>query len=339
MPWTLAALAATLSTEPATAMQSAVLETRYYSFHSDPWINLHHFLYQWARADLGVGQGRQEVPVPERDGPGPTGAQGEAWARARAFYRDHVARRDHFDGDMLELKIGLIELGGDPGAEPPDRIEGIADVLRAAMPVYLDLWWPAHDAANRRFIDHVGADVARYEGRWVETVSRLFGGSWLDGRLRVDASAYANWQGGYTSNGPPHTVVWSTDEANLRGLYGLELVFHESGHMSSLGTPLRRTVGALFREAGVEEPGNLRHALLFASSGELVRTIASERGLPEHVPYIVSEGLTGFAGWAPLWPPILEHWMPVVHGRADRMEALRALVEAFRTPPAPPGGP
>jgi hypothetical protein len=38
----------------------------------------------------------------------------------------------------------------------------------------------------------------------------------------------------------------------------------------------------------------------------------------------VDQGLTGFAGWAPLWPPILEHWMPAVHG-ADRMAALRAL--------------
>lgn len=307
-----------------------VLQTRYYALHSDPWINLHHLLYQWSRAELGIGEGRTEVLVPERDGPQPAGRDGETWSAAVQFYVQHVAERDHFDDDMLVLKDGLVELAGDAAGSPPDVVEGIAEHLRSAMPIYLETWWPDHDAANRAWIDRVADDLRRYEGRWVELVTRLFGGAWLEGRLRVDASAYANWQGGYTSVRPDHTVVWSRDEDTLRGLYALELVFHESGHMSSLGAPLRSTVQEVFRAADLDEPANLRHTLLFATAGELAVMIAEERGLPEHVPYIVDQGLVGFAGWAPLWPPVREHWLPLVHGEGDPLEALRSIAESLR---------
>ena len=324
-------LGATVAAAPFPAgAQDEVVTTDYFEFHVDPWINLHHFLYQWSRAELGLGSGRDEVPVPERDGPQPDGRAGEAWRASVRFYVDDVGPRGHFDDAMLGLKAKLLDLDGDPNAAPPDDIPGIAHHLAAAMPVYLETWWAAHDRANRDWIAHVLDDVRRHEDRWVETVTRLFGGEWLDGPLRVDASAYANWQGGYTSNGPAHTVIWSRDAENLRGLLGLELVFHESGHMSSLGAPLRRTLGDVFGEAGVEVPGNMQHTLLFATAGELTVMIAEERGLPEHVPYIVHEGLIGFAGWAPLWPPTVEHWLPLVRGRGDRLTAMRAIAEAVR---------
>jgi hypothetical protein len=304
--------------------QEEAVSTRHYSLHSDPWINLHHFLYQWTRADLGIGTGRAAVLVPEREGPQATGAAARVWSDALAFYAANVAERGHFDSDMLTLKTGLVELGGDPGATPPDDIPGISEHLAAAMPVYRELWWPNHNRANRRWVTHVVDDVRAYEDRWVETVSRTFGGEWPEGRLRVDASAYANWQGGYTSNGPPHAVIWSTDPTNLEGLYGLEMVFHESGHVSSLGAPLRATVREIFREAGVEEPANLRHAMLFGTAGELTRMIAAERGLPEHVRYI-NLGLSDFAGWRVAWRVVEARWLPVVRGETDRIEALRLM--------------
>lgn len=329
LTWHIAAPAPGAAQDEAVAQEEAV-ETTYFAFHADPWINLHHFLYQWSRAELGIGSGRAAVAVPERGDRLPPGSQAAAWRGAVEFYAANVAERDHFDLPMLELKTALTQLEGDSGAAPPDDIPGVAEHLAAAMPVYLDVWWPEHERANRRWIVRVVDDVRRYEVRWVETVRRAFGGDWTEGRLRVDASAYANWQGGYTSNGPPHAVVWSADPTNMEGLYGLEMVFHESGHMSSLGGPLRRTVGDVFGGAGVEEPGNLRHAMLFATAGEVTRIIAVERGLPAHVPYIVAEGLTGFAGWRELWPVVEAHWIPVVASGADPRTAIEAMARELR---------
>jgi hypothetical protein len=63
---------------------------------------------------------------------------------------------------------------------------------------------------------------------------------------------------------------------------------------------------------------------------EVVREIAAARGRPEHVPYVVEEGLTGFAGWAPLWPAVQEHWVPVVREGGAPVPALEAIAEALR---------
>jgi hypothetical protein len=72
----LATLAVMLGTTPtgpallaATSHSTAatrVARTERFQFHSDPWINLHHFLYQWAREGEGLGTGRKHGAVPER---------------------------------------------------------------------------------------------------------------------------------------------------------------------------------------------------------------------------------------------------------------------------------
>ena len=82
---------------------SRIAHTQRFDLHSDPWINLHHFLYQWARADEGIGAGRQMVEVPERASIGElSAADHAAWNEALDFYRQSVARLDHFDQSMLE---------------------------------------------------------------------------------------------------------------------------------------------------------------------------------------------------------------------------------------------
>jgi hypothetical protein len=302
------------------------METAHFSFHSDPWINLHHFLYQWARADRGLGTGRAAVPVPERDEmEGLDADQRRAWSGALAFYRAEVAERDHFDRGMLELKDALVGLLGDPVADPPDDIPGVADALRAAMPVYLARWWSKHDRANRAWTADVGARVGAHEEAFPPFAERSFGGAWPDGRIRVDVSAYANWQGGYTSVRPTHTVIWSTDPGN-RGLSGLEIVLHEACHDDRIQGPSRRTIREAYAEAGSEVNGNLWHGLIFYTSGWYTRRVARERGRDDYVPYMVENGISGFSGWRGVWEALEAEWPAVLEGRRGRADAMRTVV-------------
>ncbi len=303
-----------------------VLETTRFSMYSDPWINLHHFLYQWARADLGLGTGRTEVPVPERRQlDGLDAGERAAWSAALDFYRAEIAKRDHFDDGMLELKDGLVGLQGDPRADPPDDIPGVAAALRAAMPVYLARWWPEHDRADRAWIADVGALVDAYEDGYPRYAERSFGGIWPAERIRVDASAYANWQGGYTSVRPTHTVIWSTDPGN-RGLPGMEIVFHEASHDNRVQGPSRQTIREAYAEVGAEPNPNLWHALIFYTSGWYARRVAGERGQSDYVPYMVKEGISGFAGWKGIWEALDAEWPAVLEGRRDRVDAMKAVV-------------
>lgn len=305
-------------------LATQVAVTEHFAFHSDPWINLHHFLYHWARADEGLGEGRSHVPVPERGSDSAlSNPDRRAWESALAFYRRAVAPRDHFDEQMLAQKRALMELGGLPQAHPADAIPGIARALAAAMPVYQARWWPDHDRANRGWIAEVVPLLRRHEARYVELTTRIHGAAWPHQQRRVDVSAYANQRAGYTAEG--HIVIYSTDDGNQH-LYGLETVVHEVQHTSEVGRSARERLRQAFDAAGVEPPPNLWHAVIFATAGEFVRAAAEAEGLPAHTPYFIREGFDSFRGWSTAVHAVQLYWLPVVRGEASVADGLAGLV-------------
>jgi hypothetical protein len=324
----LALLATTLAfgTHAGAQQPTLISSSGHYAFHSDPWINLHHFLYQWARDELGLEQGRRRVDVVERASIGTLSASDRAaWERSLAFYRDSVARRGTLDAPMRDLNDSLVTLGGDPRSRPTSGIHGIAAALAAAMPIYLRSWWARHDSANRKWIAGVMPLVRRHEARFVETTTRLYGAAWPETPFRVDASAYANQRGGYTQiNG--HVVVYSTDRG-VQDLYALEILFHEVQHARRVGGSVFGSLERAF--AGARVPDNLWHALIFATAGAFTEEVAEREGLPGHVHYWIREGFAGFPGWGDIVPRVNEHWLPAVRGVASADSAYAALARSF----------
>lgn len=312
---------------PIAGRKTEIDATGRFAFHSDPWINLHHFLYQWSREDEGIGTGRHHVSVPERSTLGELfDSQREAWLSALSFYRDSVAARGHFDRAMLETKRDLRKLGGDPKAVPPNHIPGISKALSVAMPVYLGKWWPQHDAANRKWVEALIPILTRHENDFVELTTRIYGADWPDEPIRIDVSAYANWASGYTATG--HTVVSSTDSGN-QGLYALETLLHEVQHTRAVGGPGRETLYGVFEKAGRAVPQNLWHALIFETAGTFVQSVAEEEGLPEHTPYWVREHFGGIPGWQPVIPVVEKHWPPVLREKKTAAETYERFLKAF----------
>jgi hypothetical protein len=308
-----------------------VATTDRFEFHSDPWLNLHHFLYHWVRDDEGLGSARQRVSVPERSALGQlSDSERAAWLNAVTFYRQSVANRSHFDPGMLRQKRALLELGGDLETEAvPDEIPGIAAALTVAMPVYRSQWWPDHDRANRAWIATAEPFVRRHEARYVDMTRRIYDVEWSEAPRRADVSAYANARAGYTAEG--HIVIYSTDVGN-QALYGVETLFHEIQHTREVGATARVQLATAFEVAGIDQPENLWHSLIFATAGAFVQSIAEQENLPEHVPYWIREGFDGLQGWRPLVFAVHEHWLPVVRGDASKEEGLAALVSSFRSP-------
>src|SRR5262245_42653852 len=160
-----------------------------FAFYSDPWVNLHHFLYQWSREDLGLEIGRHPRPMPERSSVNELDATDRrTWLDAVGFYRDVMARRNHFERPMLRLKAMLVGLDGDPTAAPPDVIPGVADALQAAMPIYLKTWWSRHDESNQRWINDLLPLLRRHEAAYVRLTTRVHGSRWPGAPFRVDVT-------------------------------------------------------------------------------------------------------------------------------------------------------
>lgn len=319
------------SAPPRREVTTLVATSDRFELHSDPWVNLHHFLYQWARQDAGLSSGRRKVTVLERSSlAGLSDEERTAWLASAGFYRDNVASKGLFDDDMLQLKGQLMMLGGDPRARPPDRIQGIAAALSTVMPIYRDRWWPQHDRENRGWIERVLAPLRTCEKQYVETTVRVYGAEWPKDRWRVDVSAYANFAAGYTTY-EGQVVIYSTDAGN-QGLYALETILHEIQHAGAIGGSNRPAIARVFGAAGVEPPANLWHALIFATAGEFVRSTVASEQRPEYTPYWIREGFESLEGWGYLVPAVRQYWLPVVRGETSREDGLAALARALRPP-------
>ncbi len=119
-----------------------------FAFHSNPWLNLHHF----ARASA-------------RGGPAPTDLSQEGsrqWAAGVEFYKRYAARDLLLDDGMVDIKSAL------RGAEGKTSLDGITidaalkATLEPLMPIYQKHWWPEHDRANRAWIAAVQPLLERH---------------------------------------------------------------------------------------------------------------------------------------------------------------------------------
>jgi hypothetical protein len=205
------------------------------------------------------------------------------------------------------------------------------------MPIYRAHWWEAHDAANRRWIAQVLSQGTETEAWLATQLTRVFGGAWPAEPIRVDVTAYASWQGAYSTaepHAPPHLTIASTDPAN-QDEGALEILFHEAAHVlaSWMGPrgaagPLEAAVAAAYRARGETPPPDLGHVLIFYSVGELTRQCLQARGRPGYAPYADRLGLyVRSLAWTIYRQALTQHWQPYLEGTIDRAMALQRLVE------------
>jgi hypothetical protein len=139
----------------------------------------------------------------------------------------------------------------------------------------------------------------------------------------VDVSAYTNWAGAYTTNGPAH-IMMSSKGAPQSGSLGLELLFHESLH--TMDRPLARALREEGQTQGKRNAAAAVHAIIFYTAGEVTRR-SVEAG---HIPYAERYGLwTAGRSFAPYHAAVRAHWQPYLDGRTTFEQAIAALVASL----------
>jgi hypothetical protein len=161
----------------------------------------------------------------------------------------------------------------------------------------------------------------------------IYGEPWPQYPVRVDAVAYANWAGAYTSIEPTRVTISTTDASN-QGPAALEIVFHETSHgmMNKVMDAMRRADADLnaHHPNSPFHPGSIWHAVLFYTAGELVA-----EQIPGYIPYAEKAGL-----WARAWPDpdralIERDWKPHMKGLADLQQATNQMVDDLAAASAP----
>jgi hypothetical protein len=330
--------------------QTAVMESPLpvFEMHSGFWVNLHHFLYLQARllkgnpgsAETGRGASSpDELPVSLIDFPA---AEIRVWQNAVAFYSKDLANRDLLlNGDMEIINNQLAALEACPDLEGktsascksglrPDLVEA----LERAAPIYRAHWWAQHDRTNREWI---AAVTPLIEQMGVELSSRLadvYQRPWPSGRMRVDAVCYGGPFGAYTSLDPTHITISSHDPRN-QGVYGYEVLFHEASHSVAIG--VNEAIAREFRDRDKPIPRELWHALLFYTTGEMVRREVAYASMPPsnqslgssgYQPYAARFGLY-FGSWERFRSLLDLYWRPYLDGKISFDTAIARLASAM----------
>lgn len=307
-----------------------VVQSERFVFHNDPWINLHHFLFEWARnvPERRVGDRRRAVDVVERTQLGRlSDAERQAWEKAVRFYRDRLVERDlTFDRDHIALRgeLGAIACSAE---RTPLRDTELSVVLSEAMDVYRRHWWREHRARNAEWMKAQSKALRVYEARLAMRLAAAYGGEWPSERVRVDVTAYASWPGAYTTNRPNQLTVSSVA---FQRLEALEILFHEVSHAAFFEQKLFGDVAAAFRDNRV--PGDLTdllvHAIQFATPAEILRSELEGTQRKQFVS--VGELVAARGRMQRLYPIVIEHWKPFLEGRTERAVALERIATALR---------
>jgi hypothetical protein len=322
--------------DPATQEQKEAAATRpVFEFHSGFWANLHHVLYEQARL-------RQQKPT-NRGGsaaaPGAAAIRERAaanspdWTAAINFYISEMADRDLlFDSRMIEINNRLAQLEACEdlsGRSDPDCSSSLdhdlVQALERAAPVYRERWWPEDDRANRAWIAAVAPLVRQIGKPLAEKLSEIYHSQWPRITILVDVAVYGGPLGAYTTLDPLHITISSTDRRN-QGLAGFEILFHESSH--ALAGAVQQQIIRDCRSANKPIPRDLWHALLFYTTGALVKQLLQKSAAPGsagYTPYAVRNELYA-RGWQDYQRVLERYWQPYLDGKTEFEQALAQLV-------------
>lgn len=288
----------------------AAQSEKLFSFHSNAWLNLHHFVRAAARG----GPPATGLPTEER----------QVWSAGVDFYRPYTSRDVLFDDGMVAIKNALRTAAGRTNLDGITIDADLKATLERLMPIYGKHWWPAHDRANREWIGAVQPLLDRHGAALSQAVARTYGVTWPTQPVPVDLSVVAGPVGAYTTANPTHVMI-SSQDPSYRGYAALEMLFHEASHGFGV---LFQGVSQAATEQKVSVPPRLWHAVLFYTAGELTRRELKTHGI-EYAEYADADLYTNQCG-AGCREKIVEHWTPRLDGKRTVAEAFSALVLSFK---------
>jgi len=284
-----------------------------------------------------------------------TPAERAAWDNSVAYYAANYANKDLlFNNELILLKNQLAdfedcdELSGakkktcDAGLTPQ-----LTKALDDAAPVYRAHLWPDQDRANRRWVARVAPLVEEQGVGISQRLADIYQTKWPHEKIRVDVSAYANPTGAYTTIDPLRVTISSLDPRN-QGDEAFEVLFHEASH--GIAEPVQNAIIRECRQRDKAIPRDLWHALIFYTTGEVIRPLLTPADIPppqenddavkpninrppparkeNYVPYAIREGLYE-RGWKDYLQLLTRFWQPYLDNKSTFDDAIARMVSAL----------
>ncbi len=293
-------------------------------FHNNFWVNLHQTLY----AEAGRAGGSRRAGG--SDGSGRSGGSGgdeATWQSALDAYADLAKRDLIFDAKLVAINDALGRIATEADVTDTAIEPGVRAALNQAAPIYRLRGWPRQRQTNDAWIADMKQRVDRHGAALVRALAHAYRTDWPSKPILIDVSGEAGVYGGYTTNdGPAGFAAHSTIAPGGKGAegdMGLETIFHEASH--AVDASIMRMINAECAVQKVRAPRNLWHALIFYTTGELVRRQVGMAGDEHYMPYayrfdVYSKGMEKDRA------ALEQDWQPFLDGTVPFEEALRNLV-------------
>lgn len=297
---------------------------KYFDFHNSFWLNLHHTLFYGASLHALTPQQQQQRGAVPLDISTLTAEERNAWEKAVAFYGSRYKNRSLlFDDELVDLGNALSR---QENAKKLKQRSGIPKevfaVLKQAAPVYRRRWWPAHQQANRLWMEQMVPNVTQYSPKIIPQLEKFLNSPW-PGADRVDVSYFVVALGNaYTTTDPGHTTISSGRAANS-GDAGLEIVFHEAAHLLTRNLQHQLSLDCHAENA---DCGDLWHAIQFFTVGEVVK----QQLASGYEPYAFKYGLYQRGRWSSFLPLIKKDWQPYMEGEMRFEDAIKTLASEIK---------
>ncbi len=298
-------------------------------------MNLHHFVRVEARRRAFKAQ--LVMPMSSL-----SEAERTAWSSAVDAYADLANLDPVFDERLFRINNALASQG-EAATLPEGLIEpGVLAALNRAAPVYRDHLWPEHRRLNEEWIAATRPLVEQHAPALTRALAEAYHVQWPTEPILVDVSIEAGRVGAYTTGGPPGFAAHTTiAPANLgEPAVAFEIVFHEASH--SVDEQIMKHVDEEAAKQKVKPNPNLWHAILFYTTGELVKRELHKEKEAGYQPYAYRFGVYD-RGWQSLRAGLEKDWQPYLDGKVGFPQALAKLVADCSTPvveaPKKPGSP
>ena len=272
-----------------------------FDFHSNFWVNLHHFLYEQAIA-------KSPEPCDSSD-----------WQRALEVYRSDIATHELLSRDIAGINTALSQVENSESLKDSGLDADLTQILERAATVYKARWWPQHNRANLAWIATASPLVAKYEAVMKKKLSKAFETPWPPDPIRTDVAVYASWAGAYTVLDPTHITISSTGPVTQAAV---ETLFHEASHGM-----IQKISDALAAELDSQKKLFQRrafwHAVLFYTAGEV-----AQRNLNDYTMFGIKSGVLE-RGWPGALPILEKDWKPYLDGKIDLATAVHRLVSDY----------
>jgi hypothetical protein len=320
-----AQLRSTLTNEKEVA--DKIAETSYIEFHSNYFINLHHFIFNKAmRYSFYKSENQKQFDSLFVEIKYSVDEKSKAKIMSAVkYYADSLSRRNMlFDEELTSFKYALQQSQSYNELKTKTTSFQIISAMKSADAFFKKYYWNEQNKKNKDFILASIETIKKIEEEVMANCSQYYQYKFNGKKFRVDLTDYATFFSAYTTNEPYVSAIISSTNKKHEGNQGIEVIFHEISH--AMIDSVYNMQQKICSEKNLKFDHNVWHSILFYSTGTFVKNALLNVG-QKHEMYLYKNKLADFN---PVVKKMMEaiaiHWQNFLDGKSSMQDSMHHIL-------------